>query len=127
MARIFYYSATGLIYGIHTGPHEDNPKIKIPEGVEWLDVPEPPDQIAWPSPDGGLTPGDEHLSRINAGVIELRLLSNQELETIETSTLKLPTNVQIENLINTIFSDHTAQQRTVLIRLAKLVRGLYES
>ena len=48
MARIFYYTATGHIYGVHPGPHEANPKIVLPSGVVWRDVLEAPDKILWP-------------------------------------------------------------------------------
>lgn len=52
MARIFYFTATGDIYGVHHSPHEDDPRIRLPKGVAWIDVPEPSHQIPWPSPDG---------------------------------------------------------------------------
>lgn len=72
MARIFYFMATGAIYGVHHSPHEDNPKIRLPKGVAWIDVPEPPDQIRWPSPDG-TRPGREQWSRVNPDTKALEL------------------------------------------------------
>jgi hypothetical protein len=73
MARIFYFQATGIIYGVHHGTHEDDPKIRLPKGVAWIDVPQPPDQIRWPSPDEA-RPGREQWSRVNpiTKAVELR-------------------------------------------------------
>lgn len=73
MARIFYFTGTGVIYGVHHSPHEDNLKIRLPKGVAWIDVPGPPDQIPWPSPDG-TRPGREQWSRVNpvTKALELR-------------------------------------------------------
>lgn len=73
MARIFYFTATGDIYGVHHSPHEDDPKIQLPKGVAWIDVPEPPHQIPWPSPDGKRA-GREQWSRVNpvTKALELR-------------------------------------------------------
>lgn len=48
MARIFYFTKDGAVYGVHPEPHEDNHKIRLPEGVTWIDVPEQPHEIAWP-------------------------------------------------------------------------------
>lgn len=46
---IFYWQATGEVYGVHkdlaTAP-------KVPQGVVSLEVPETPDKIAWPVPVG---------------------------------------------------------------------------
>ncbi len=67
MARIFY-RLDGSIYGVHPGPHEDNPKITLPDGVAWFDVPETPDQIPWlvPADRNDLNPRQgEHWSRVN--------------------------------------------------------------
>ena len=52
MARIFYYTGTGDIYGVHPGSHEGQPQIQLPQGVVWIDVPGPPDQIPWPNAAG---------------------------------------------------------------------------
>ncbi len=45
MARIYYFSSGGKVYGVHPGPFGDN---VVPAGVDFIDVPEAPDQIAWP-------------------------------------------------------------------------------
>lgn len=65
MARIFY-RLDGTIYGVHPGAHEDNPAIMLPTGVAWIDVPEAPHQIVWPSQEG------EAGSKVNVttGVLE---------------------------------------------------------
>ena len=48
MARVFYWLATGHIYGVHHGPHENDPTIVLPAGVAWIDRPETPDKVPWP-------------------------------------------------------------------------------
>jgi len=72
VARVFYFQATGIIYGVHHSPHQDNPKIRLPKEVAWIDVPEPPHQIRWPSPDG-TRPGREQWSRVNPDTKALEL------------------------------------------------------
>lgn len=64
MARIFYFRDTGKIYGVHHSPHENNPKIQLPQNVIWIDVPETADKIRWPEIEPG-EPGTEHSSRVN--------------------------------------------------------------
>lgn len=69
MARIFY-RADGTIYGVHPGSHEGNKKIRLPEGVTWIDVPEQPHEIAWPTFDG--QPGTEQTSLIDKGKLKAK-------------------------------------------------------
>lgn len=44
MARIFYFTATGEIYGVHAGAFAGT----LPAGIDFIDVAETPDQIVWP-------------------------------------------------------------------------------
>ena len=61
MARIFYFTDTGTIYGVHLDGN-----IEVPNGVAFIDVVEQPDKIKWlPLPDG--RSGTEHTSRIVGG------------------------------------------------------------
>jgi len=76
MGRIFYHRKDGTIYGTHPGPHEHlktrdgRPKIELPDGIAWIDVPEAPPLIPWPARDG--QPGREQWSRVVAGALVLR-------------------------------------------------------
>src|SRR3990167_6357351 len=108
MARIFYWALTGIVYGVHPSSHESNPKIVLPDGVVWNDVPETPDRIPWPKRNG--TTGREHWSRIVNGAIALRndlepLVPDfdtelaQAIRAIDTSGVNdLGTKAVIENL-----------------------------
>lgn len=71
MARIFYFP-DGAIYGVHPGPHEDNPKIKLPDGVAWIDVPETADKIVWPPLANG--PGGERTTLVIDGALTVKVL-----------------------------------------------------
>lgn len=75
MARIFYFSASGDVYGVHPGLHEANPKIRLPAGVIWADVPETPDSIPWPIP-ADHEKGREEWSRMNSVSKSLELRRN---------------------------------------------------
>jgi hypothetical protein len=60
MARIFYWEATGLIYGTHPDGN-----IPVPGLVAWIEVPEQPDQIAWPG-------GSERSACVKDGALAMR-------------------------------------------------------
>lgn len=76
MGRIFYWQKDGTIYGTYPGPHEHlktpdgRPKIELPEGVTWMDVPEASYAIPWPSRDG--KPGCKEWSRVVGDGLVLR-------------------------------------------------------
>lgn len=81
MARIFYFSDTGNVYGVHSGAHESNPLIRIPKGVEWVDVGGLPGRIPWPDlPNGDA--GSERSTRIN--------LTSKALELKDVADLPKP-------------------------------------
>ena len=73
MARIFYWTDTGNIYGVHPSELCDgvvtldgaSKNIVIPEGVTWLNVAETPDRIAWPG-------GGEQYSRVDSATLTLQ-------------------------------------------------------
>lgn len=71
MATIFYHSDSGVIYGVH--PSGQPVTGGVPAGVLSIEVPEAPDQIPWPSPDGGTTPGREHWCRVNLMTMGIEL------------------------------------------------------
>lgn len=62
MATIFYHSDSGAIYGVH--PSGQPVTGGVPVGVLSIEVPEPPDQIPWPSPGNGLV-GREAWCQVN--------------------------------------------------------------
>lgn len=79
MARLFYFSDTGDIYGVHPG-EPDPAEITLPEGVTWIDVPEAPNKIPWPSlPDGRR--GSEHTSRVENGSLVVGDVPPDEVDT----------------------------------------------
>lgn len=58
-SAVFFWVETGTIYGTH--PNTD---IKVPEGVDFIEVEGLPNEIAWPAlPDG--RKGTEQTSRVN--------------------------------------------------------------
>ena len=59
MARIFYHTATGIIHGVHPGPFPGS----LPNGVDFIDVPEAPDQILWPDARG------ERYNKVDSGAL----------------------------------------------------------
>ncbi len=63
MARIFYRTATGDIYGVHSGPFGG----ELPAGIDFIDVAETPDQIAWPVNASGKS--GEEFARVQGGVL----------------------------------------------------------
>ena len=63
MARIFYRTATGDIYGVHAGAFTGT----LPTGVDFIDVAEAPDQIAWPVNASGKS--GEEFARVQGGVL----------------------------------------------------------
>jgi len=62
MARIFYFTATGEIYGVHPGPFPGS----LPPGVDHIDVPQPPNAIPWPGSPSGT--GERH-ARVQGGAL----------------------------------------------------------
>lgn len=66
MARIFYFTDSGNVYGVHPGAFDGT----LPDNVIFTDVLGPPDEINWPSPDGTL-PGCEQWTRVNLVTKEL--------------------------------------------------------
>lgn len=70
LAVIFYWQATGAIYGVHSDLATAPP---VPEGVVHVEVPGTPDKIPWPVP-AGQPAGREQWSRVNltTQTIELR-------------------------------------------------------
>jgi hypothetical protein len=76
MARIFYFTKDGSIYGVHPEPHEGNPKIRLPAGVAWIDVPEQPHEIAWPQSDGQA--GTEQMSLVINGRLRAKVRAPQD-------------------------------------------------
>lgn len=60
MARIFYWSATGNIYGCHSDGN-----VAVPAGIDHIDVVEASHQIVWPG-------GSERTARVVNGVLVLR-------------------------------------------------------
>ena len=69
MARIFY-RPTGEIYGVHADGN-----IDAPADIAFIDAPEAPDQISWPTlPDGDA--GSEQTSRVNLSTLLLELDSD---------------------------------------------------
>lgn len=62
MATIYYFGDTGAIYGVH--PSGQPVTGGVPAGVLSIEVPEPPDQIPWPSPGNGLV-GREAWCQVN--------------------------------------------------------------
>ena len=69
MARIFYWTETGRVYGVNPDERLRNGTV-LPEGIAWLDVPEAPHRIPWPARDG--RPGCEQWSRVVDGALVLR-------------------------------------------------------
>ncbi len=63
MARIFYYTATGNIYGVHPGAFSDT----LPAGVGFIDVAEEPNLIVWPLTAAGNS--GERFARVDAGAL----------------------------------------------------------
>lgn len=63
MARIFFHIATGEIYGVHDGVFAGT----LPAGIDFIDVAETPDQIAWPVNAFGRS--GEHYARVQGGVL----------------------------------------------------------
>ena len=63
MARIFYLTATGAIHGVHVGAFTG----ALPSGVDFIDVPETPDQIVWPINTTGRS--GEEFARVVGGVL----------------------------------------------------------
>ncbi len=63
MARIFYRTETGSIYGVHPGAFSGS----LPAGVSFIDVVEPPDQITWPLTASG--DSGERFARVDAGAL----------------------------------------------------------
>ncbi len=59
MARIFYYTATGEIHGVHPGPFSG----VLPDGIDFIDVTESPDKIVWLDARG------EKFARVQGGVL----------------------------------------------------------
>ncbi len=59
MARIFYRTDTGSIYGVHPGAFNG----ALPTDLDFIDVPETPDQIAWPDARG------EKFASVQGGVL----------------------------------------------------------
>lgn len=59
MARIFYHTATGDIYGVHSGAFTGS----LPADVDFIDVAESPDLIAWPDSRG------ERYCKVQGGVL----------------------------------------------------------
>ena len=60
MARIFYITATGRIYGVHPGAFTGS----LPPGIDFIDVVETPDKIAWPDARG------ENYNKVQSGALE---------------------------------------------------------
>ena len=63
MARIFYHTPTGNIYGVHPGAFNDS----LPADIAFIDVPEAPDQIPWPVNASGKS--GEEFARVQSGVL----------------------------------------------------------
>lgn len=66
MARIFYHTDTGNIYGVHG----DDFTGGLPAGVAFIDVAGPPDAIAWPTNSAG--DSSEGSARVSGGVLVVR-------------------------------------------------------
>ena len=63
MARIFFHTDTGNIYGVHGGAFSD----PLPGGVDFIDVAEAPDQVAWPINSSGKS--GEEFARVQGGAL----------------------------------------------------------
>ena len=63
MARIFYHTATGDIYGVHSGSFAGT----LPSGIDFIDVAEAPDQISWPVNSSGKS--GEEFARVQGGTL----------------------------------------------------------
>ena len=77
MARIFYYTTTGDIYGVHPGDFDGS----LPDDVDFIDVAGPPDRIVWPDTRG------EHYCRVQGRVLVISP-SRVPLETVERQALR---------------------------------------
>ncbi len=66
MARIFYHTDTGNIFGVHDGAFSGT----LPGGIDFIDVAESPDQIVWPVNAAG--DSGERFARVSGGVLVAR-------------------------------------------------------
>ncbi len=67
MARIFYHTDTGNIYGVHGGAFSGS----LPPGVDFIDVPEAPHEVNWPVNPSGRS--GERFARVVGGVLVARV------------------------------------------------------
>ncbi len=66
MARIFFHTATGNIYGVHGGAFSGT----LPDGVNFIDVAEAPSDILWPPNVAG--DSGERFAQVQNGVVVAR-------------------------------------------------------
>ena len=79
MARIFFHTDTGNIYGVHDGPFSG----ALPVDIDFIDVPETPDQILWPvNADGD---SGEQFARVQGGLLVAR--DRPDLDAIDAATV----------------------------------------
>lgn len=62
---VIFYKPNGEIYGVHPDSN-----INVPEGIEFIEVPGQPHEIAWPIPSGEAE-GSQRWSRVNLGTKQL--------------------------------------------------------
>ncbi len=79
MARIFFHTATGNIYGVHGGAFSD----PLPADIDFIDVPEAPPQIQWPVNAAG--DSGEQFARVQGGVLVAR--ERPDLDAIDAATV----------------------------------------
>ncbi len=66
MARIFYRTATGNIYGVHPGSFAGT----LPADIDFIDVAEQSDQIVWPINVAGES--GEQFAQVQGGILIAR-------------------------------------------------------
>lgn len=89
MARIFYWSVTGYVYGVHP---DDGPPVTLPVGVAELQVAGSPSEIVWPPFETYL--GREQWTRVVNNTLVARtdiLRANDPKELLKSVRAKLTT------------------------------------